>query len=109
MMRYSPLNCLKELVRRYWLGENILGTRLYDPHRGRNIGVTCKKHDRQGRAELANDTGAPHRSVPVSVLREEYSQAHSRWAYDPANSSRLIGYDLVASFLQTTFDCCSEK
>ena len=56
MMRYSPLNGVKKVVRRYGLGQKILRARLDGPHRGRNIGITGEKHDRQRRAELAQAT-----------------------------------------------------
>jgi hypothetical protein len=76
MVGYSPLNCLKELVRRHGLGEKILGTRLDGQHRGRNIRVTNEKHDRQGRTELAQTT-------------LELRAAQSRYPYVEKNTAQL--------------------
>src|SRR5450631_1225475 len=104
MMRYSPLNCLKKLIRRYGLGQKILRTRLDGPDRGRNIGVTSEKHDRQGRAEFAQATlklwSAQSRYPHVE---EDAAQFTFVWQAIQQMLGRRIGRDLIASFRQTTF------
>ncbi len=56
MTRDSPFDCVKKVVRRYGLGQKILGTRPDSLHRGWNIRMTSEKNDGQSRAELAQAT-----------------------------------------------------
>jgi len=105
MTRYSPFNCVKKLVRRYGLGQKILRTRLDGPHRGRNIGIAGEKHDRQGRAELAQAT-LELRTAQSRYSHVEENAAQFTFARQAIQQmlGRWIGCDLVAGSLQTTFN-----
>ena len=45
MTRYSPLDCLNKVIRRYWFEQKILSARLDGLHRDSNIGMTREKND----------------------------------------------------------------
>jgi hypothetical protein len=109
MMRDSPFNRVKKVVRRYGLGQEILRTSLDGPHGGQNIGMTGEKNDRQDRAKLAQanlkfrtaQSRYPHveeNTAGFDFSRQAIQQMLGRW----------IGRDLVAGFLQTTFNRRSE-
>ena len=97
----SPARCAKKLLRRYGLGQEILRARLDGPHRGRDIGITGEKHDRQGRAEFAQ-ASLKLRTAQSRYPHVEKNAARFTFVRQPIQQmlGRRISRDLVACFFK---------